>query len=242
MSGKRLMATCAAIAAVATVSVLAGNPNPVHTYRTTAGMLVVADTTITNINTLTGNTNVAVRFEYAGYDGSNLVALALGGNPTSNQVFAMDIDCASSVAHLVVFDKSNSNKTTIATSASIDTLIQQTKKSTITNEERFVALFNINPTNDLLGGFLTVAGRLHLTTNGCPHSVLVSVDRDPEDSASDDRDVPNGEQDHKSKDVNLRQQRLGQAHFIGVLDAIIGGGTNTVLIPRGHMTFRHELE
>ncbi len=239
MSGKRLMATSAAIAAVATASVFATSS---QTYRTTSGMLVVADKSVTNINTLTSHTNVVLRFEYAVYDGSNLVALALGGNPTSNQVFAMDIDCESSVAHLVVFDKSNSNKTTIATSASIDTLAQQTTKSTITNEERFVALFNVNPTNDLLGGFLTVAGRLHLTTNGCPHSVLVSVDRDPEDSACDDRDVPNTDQDRKSKDVDLREQRLGQAHFIGVLDAVIDGGTNTVLIPRGHMTFRQELE
>ncbi len=241
MSGKRLMAACAAIAAVATASVFA--TDVVHTYRTTSGMLVVADKSVTNVNTLTSHTNVVLRFEYAAYDGSNLVALALGGNPTSNQVFAMDIDCDSSVAHLVVFDKSvSSNIMKIATSASIDTLAQQTTKSTITNEERFVALFNINPTNDLLGGFLTVAGRLHLSTNGCPHSVLVSVDRDPEDSACDDRDVPNTDQDRKSKDVDLREQRLGQAHFIGVLDAVIDGGTNTVLIPRGHMTFRQELE
>ncbi len=237
MIGKRLMAACAAMVVVATTGVFA--TDVVATYRTTSAMLVVADKSVTNINTLTSHTNVVLRFEYAVYDGSNLVALALGGNPTSNQVFAMDIDCDSTTAHLVVFDKSvSSNIATIATSASFDTLLQQTTRSTITDEERFVSLFNVNPTHDLLGGFVTVAGRLHLTTNGCPHTVQVSLDRDPEDSACDDRDVPDTDQDAKVKD----ELRLGQAHFIGVLDAIIDGGTNTVLIPRGHMTFRHELE
>ena len=90
-------------------------------------------------------------------------------------------------------------------------------------------------------GFLTVAGRLHLDSNGCPQAVLVKLDRDPKDSQVGDKDVPDTEQDGKSKDPDLRGRRAGQAHFIGVLDVISGGRTNTALVPLGRMTFRKQL-
>jgi len=178
-------------------------------------------------------------YEYALLDGSNLVTLALGTQPTSNQVFAMEIDCGSSQADLVVFDKSNSNITTIATSE-ITTVKQQGLRSTFVNEERFVAHFTVIAQNNLApGGFLTIAGRLHLDTNGCPHAVLISLDKDPYDGIFSDKDVTDTDQDAKIKD----QLRAGQAHFVGLLNVIDSAShTNAWLVPLGHMTFRHQLD
>jgi hypothetical protein len=94
-------------------------------------------------------------------------------------------------------------------------------------------------TNNLAsGGLLTVAGRLHLGTNGCPTAVLISLDRDPKDSSFDDKDVTDLDQDAKTKDT----YRAGQAHFIGVLNVISGGSTNGWRVPLGHMTFRRQLD
>src|SRR5215471_2063546 len=121
-------------------------------------------------------------YEYQPLAGHDLVALALGqplGTVLSNQVLGLNIDCASSTASLVVFDKVSSNNiATIATSTSIDIVQQQDKDTNaFPNRERFVAQFVINPTNNLVGGFLTVAGRLQLNpTNGCPRAVRVEFD------------------------------------------------------------------
>lgn len=225
-------------AAITVVAVLAAFAvvltNPQRVFRTTASMIAVGQGT----NSVSGHPE----YDYAFLNGSNLVSLALGADPTSNQVFAMEIDCGSSQATLVVFDKSNSNITTIATSTSIDTLQQQGLRSNFVNDERFVARFDVESVGDLAGGFLTVAGRLHLDADGCPHTVVVKLDRDKQDSQLGDQDVANTEQDGKSKDPDLRTQRAGRAHFIGVLDVIGGGQTNAVLIPLGHMTFRKQLE
>src|SRR5579862_2088258 len=61
--------------------------------------------------------------------GHDLVAAALGvplGTTLSNQVLALQIDCASTTASLVVFDKTSSNNiATIATSTSVDVVQQQ---------------------------------------------------------------------------------------------------------------------
>lgn len=85
----------------------------------------------------------------------------------------------------------------------------------------------------------TVAGRLHLATNGCPGAVLISLDRDPQDGTFSDKDVPDNEQDAKIKD----SLRTGQAHFIGLLNVIESGPTtNAWLVPLGHMTFRHQMD
>jgi hypothetical protein len=191
-------------------------------------------------------TEPLLTIEYNRMDGSNLVYEALGTAPTSNQVFAMRINCASSAAALVVYDKSDSNIQVIATSDSFATVKQQashrarggTVTAGATNDERFVAQFTVVASNNLAGGFLTVAGRLHLGTNGCPGAVLISLNHDSEDSAFDDKDVTDAEQDAKVKDT----YRAGEGHFIGVLNVIESGSTNTWLVPLGHMTFRRELE
>ena len=225
----------AAVTAVAVIVAFAVPvTTPLRVFRTTASMIVVGQGT----NSVSHNPE----FDYAFLNGSNLVSLALGADPTSNQVFAMEIDCASGTAILLVFDKSNSNKTTIATSSSIDTVRQQGLKSHFVNSERFVAQFAVNPVGNLAGGFLTVAGRLNLDTNGCPRAVTITLDRDTHDTQLGDQDAANTEQDGKSKDTALRTQRAGRAHFIGVLDVISGGETNTVLIPLGRMIFRKQLE
>jgi hypothetical protein len=153
----------------------------------------------------------------------------------------MLINCESSAADLVMYDESNSNTLVIATSDNITTVKQQAfHKLTAgaTNDERFVALFNVVATNDLAGGYLTVAGRLHLDTNGCPAAVLIAINRDAADASFDDKDVTDLEQDAKVKD----EYRAGEGHFIGVLDVISGGSTNAWLVPLGHMTFRRQLE
>jgi hypothetical protein len=228
-----IVAAAVTVVAIVAAFAVALTP-PLRVFRTTASMIAVGQGT----NSVSGNPE----YEYAFLNGSNLVSLALGVDPTSNQVFAMEIDCDSNLATLEVFDKSNSNITTIATSSSIDIVRQQGLKSKFVNSERFVAQFTVQSVGDLAGGFLTVAGRLHLDTNGCPHTVTIKLDRDREDSQLGDQDVANTEQDAKSKDRDLRRQRAGRAHFVGVLDVIGGGETNTVLIPLGHMTFRKQLE
>jgi hypothetical protein len=226
-------AAVTAVAVVAAFAIVVLTP-PLRVFRTTASMTAVGQGT----NSISGHPE----FDYAFLNGSNLVALALGANPTSNQVFAMEIDCGSQVASLLVFDKSNSNITTIATSSSIDTVRQQGLKSHFVNSERFVAQFAVNSVGNLAGGFLTVAGRLNLDTNGCPHAVTIALDRDTHDTQLGDQAVVNTEQDGKSKDTALKTQRAGRAHFIGVLDVVGGGETNTVLIPLGRMTFLRQLD
>ncbi len=229
MNGKKWMAVCAMIAAAAAARVYA--TGPVHTFRTTSAFEIVRQGTD------------PLQYTEHLWDGSNLVALALGANPNSNQVFAMDIDCASTVAHLDVFDKSvSSNIAVIATSTSFDIVERQAVKGLHvgpTNEERFVAEFvTAGVGNILSNGLITVAGRLHLGTNGCPTAVEINLDKDPDDALFDDRDVANLDPDGKVKDV----LRAGQGHFLGVLDYVHTGTTNTVLIPLGHLSFRHELE
>jgi hypothetical protein len=91
---------------------------------------------------------------------------------------------------------------------------------------------------NLAGGYLTVAGRVHLDTNGCATAVLAAQDRDPMDKSIGDEDimkyVPG-----KGKGV---AERAGQAHFMGVLDVISNSQTNTVLVPSGHLTLASALE
>ena len=233
MNVKKWMIAGGAITVVAVLTAFAISLPP-RVFRTTASMVAIGQ----GSNTVSGH----LEYDFAFLNGSNLVSLALGADPTSNQVFAMEINCGSSSASLVVFDKSNSNITTIATSSSIDTVRQQGLKASFVNDERFVARFDVESVGDLAGGFLTVAGRLHLDSNGCPHAVLIKLDKDRQDAQFADLDVANTEQDGKSKDPDLRTQRAGRAHFIGALDVISGGQTNTVLIPLGRMTFRKQLE
>jgi len=233
MKVRKSVVVTAAIGAIAIATAFAvPDINPFRVFRTVVAFLTVQQGT------------EPLQYTYNLRDGVDLSTLALGTAPNSNQVFAMTIDCDSSEAFLVCFDKSITNTImTIAQSTSFTTVKQQvfnhhTLKAGNTNDERFVAQFIVETTNDLAGGFLTVAGRLHLDTNGCPTAVAIALDKDPQDSDFDDKDVTDTEQDAKVKDI----YRAGQAHFLGVVYAISDGSTNTWLVPLGHMSFRHLLD
>jgi hypothetical protein len=228
--------TCLAVGAVAAVGAAVAvyavslASATFRVFRTTAALVTVSQT----------SSNGVPRFHYKSQIGADLVALALDAVPTSNQVLAIEINCDTTVANLVVFDKSNSNTTVIAASTSFDKVVQANLNTGKTNQERFVSQMAVGPVGNLAGGFLTVAGRVDIDTNGCAKAVLVAVDRDQHDNQFDDRDVSNKDSDRRDKLTISR--RAGQGHFIGVLDVISGGETNTVLVPLGHMTFRRQLD
>jgi hypothetical protein len=179
--------------------------------------------------------------------GHNLVAAAIGvpfstpftNSVLTNEVLAMQIDCESTSASLVVFDKSTSNNiATIATSTSFDVVQQQNNDShAFPNSERFVAQFAINPQNNLLAGYLTMAGRLQLNpTNGCPRALRVQVDRLDHlfaDTGSANLDDPD------DKDI----LRAGVAHAVGVVSVVFDNGTtNKVLLPLEELSIRRQLQ
>jgi hypothetical protein len=94
----------------------------------------------------------------------------------------------------------------------------------------------VNTNGFLVGGFLTVAGRVYLNpTNGCPRAVLVDTDK------AHDRDFADAavkDLDDKVKDKEI----TGEAHLIGVANVIFeDGSTNVTLLPFGQMTLRRQL-
>ena len=178
------------------------------------------------------------QYSYESWWGSDIVAQALGTQPTTNQVLAFAINCDSSAALLVVYDTITSTMTTIAQTTSFDKVQDANPTTGITNLERFVAIFDVQPVGNLAGGYLTVAGRLHLDTNGCATAVLQAQDPDHLDKAMGDEDIVKYTPgNHKGI-----TRRAGQAHFMGVLDVISNGQTNTVLVPTGHLTLTGQLD
>jgi len=181
-------------------------------------------------------------YAYQPIAGHDLVSAALGvplGTVLTNQVLALEVDCDSTTASLVVFDKATSNNiATIATSSSLDVVRQQDKDTAAyPNRERFVAQMSITPTNNLLGGFLTLAGRLQLDpTTGCPRAIRIDPDRF--DRYFSDFDARNDD-DQKDHDV----LRAGIGHAVGVVSLVFENGTtNTVLLPFEALSIRHELQ
>jgi hypothetical protein len=185
-----------------------------------------------------GNAGGLPQYSYEPWWGSDIVAAALGTQPTSNQVLALAVNCDSSTGILMVYDTLTSNSTMIAQTTSFDKVQDANPTTGLTNRERFVAIFEVQPVGNLAGGYLTVAGRLHLDSNGCATSVLVGQDKDPLDKAMGDQDIVKASPG-KHKGIT---QRSGQAHFMGVLDVLLNGQTNTVLVPTGHLTFTGQLD
>jgi hypothetical protein len=190
--------------------------------------------------------NGHLRFEDANFAGHNLVNLAMGRAATANdahQVMAMTFACDLSTANLVVYDLDTSNVVAaIAASTSVDSVRQQDAGFSGPNRAHFVAVLQVNPsgngTNGVLGGFFTVAGRVNLNpVTGCPQPVPVLLDRDPLDAVDNDVELPNSD-DPDSVPLTLR---TGLAHAIGVLDAVVDGSTNTILVPNAHLSIRREL-
>lgn len=210
---------------------------PTKTFRTTARLYTVTQ----GFDELTG----APQYDFETLHGHDLVNLALGTSldtRRTNEVLALEIDCESTQASLVVFDKAqDSNIATIATSDSFDVVQQQDHPNTaFPNRERFVAEMRIQPggneINGLLGGKLCVAGRLHLNPqDGCPRAVPVELDKDRHDKVLGDRDFKDPD------DVEVIVLRAGHAHAIGVMDAVTGGNTNKVLILHLVLSIRRQL-
>jgi hypothetical protein len=192
---------------------------------------------------ITGNP----RFVDADFAGRNLVNLAMGRDVSDtnvpNQVMAMTFACDLSSANLVVYDELTSNVVaTIAASTTVDSVLQQDARQKGPNRAHFVAMMQVNtngnPTNGILGGYFTVAGRVNLNpTNGCPQPVLIGLDRDSLDRLDGDAEL-SANQDPDSVPLI---RRTGLGHLVGVVDVITDGGTNTVLVPHAGLSIRREL-
>ena len=226
--------TIGAVASAAAVLTALAVPPATRTFRTTASVQAVFQVP----NPVATNTALLA---FDTFTGSDLVNLALGTNLTAvitNLTLALEIDCGSSQASLVVFDTIlASNVLTIATSTHIDALTGQDNAAAAgPNHERYVMQMGVSTNGALVGGFLTVSGRLYLDpTNGCPRTVLVDTDR------KHDR----GFGDAALKDVGLKVRdtvTAGDAHLIGVVNGIfVDGTTNTTLLPFGQLTERRQL-
>lgn len=232
MKSKRWLVVGLAVVAASALSVWA--VDPIETFRTTAAV----GTVFQSVNPLATNTPAFGFLPLAGHD---FVNLALGtplATTRTNEVLALEIDCASSQASLVVFDKTaSSNLATIATSSSFAPVVQQDNPATAApNRERFVAQMDINEVGFIVSGFLTVAGRIYLNpTNGCPRALLVDIDRG-QDKLFADAKVKDTDDKDTTKNVS------GFAHVIGVAN-VLGqtGSTNTFLIPFGRLNMRRQL-
>jgi len=189
----------------------------------------------------------APQFDPVTLRGFELVNLAMG-RPVADvshpeQVLAMTIACDLSDAQLVVYDRSASREVaTIAESSSVDSVKAQGPRATAPNLAHFVARFDVdengNATDGIQSGFATVAGRLHLDPQtGCPHAVLISLDKDPNDKLFGDADLSGKDDVDEGKDV----LRAGHAHLIGVIDLVTAGKSNTVLVPYGQLSIRRPL-
>jgi hypothetical protein len=227
--------------AVAAITAYAGvgSLDSLVTFRTTGVFIGVTQ----GINPVTGNP----QYDETILGGWNLVNLAMGRSATAtnvpNQVMAMTFDCDLSSASLVVYDLSVSNIVNIiATTTSLESVKQEDAKLTGPNRARFVAQFQIaqngNPTNGLLGGYLTFSGRVRLNpATGCPETVLVGLDYDSLDSLNGDTEFPSQYDPNPDKFT----VRAGLGHLIGVVNAIVKGNTNTVLVQNGGLSIRREL-
>jgi hypothetical protein len=125
-------------------------------------------------------TNTAILFN-EGFAGHDFVNLALGtalSTVRTNEVLALEIDCDSTQASLVIYDRTQkTNILAIATSTQLTALTGQDNPSAAgPNHERFVAQMTVGTNNFLVGGSLTVAGRMYLDpATGCPRAILWTV-------------------------------------------------------------------
>jgi hypothetical protein len=233
MKSKQWIAIGIAASVVAVLTALAA-PISAGTFRDTASVGAVFQVP----NPIATNTALLAFDTFAGHD---LVNLALGDALTTvqtNRVLALEISCDSTSARLVVFDTGLlSNIVDIAGSTNIYALTGQDSPALVgPTHERFVMRMAVNTNGFLVGGFLTVAGRVYLNpTNGCPRAVLVDTDR-AHDGALADAAVK--DLDDKVKDKEI----AGEAHLIGVANVIFeDGSTNVTLLPFGQMTLRRQL-
>jgi hypothetical protein len=210
-----------------------------QTFRTTALLRAIAQ----GQDSVTG----APQLDAVTIRGFQLVNLAMGrpiGDASHpEQVLAMTIACDLGDAQLVVYDRSASRDVaTIAQSTSVDSVRAQGPRATAPNRAHFVARFDVdengNATDGIASGFATVAGRLHLDPQtGCPHAVLINLDKDPNDKLFGDADLTQKDDPEEGKDA----LRAGHAHLIGVIDLVSAGKPRTVLVPFGQLSIRRPL-
>jgi len=233
MKVRKCLAVGAVIAIAAGPVVFAVESN--RTFRTEGSVGSVFQTP----NPLATNTELLAFDTYAGHD---LVSLAVGTNVINvltNQLLALEIDCGSDQASLVVFDTSTmSDIVTIATSTKITALTGQDNPTAAgPNHERFVIQMGVNTNGFIIGGSLTIAGRAYLDpVTGCPRAVLVDTDHGHDRVFADASVV--------DTDLKLEKDKLiaGEAHLIGYINLIfLDGSTNTVLLPFGQLTIRRQL-
>jgi hypothetical protein len=183
-----------------------------------------------------------------------LVNLAMGRDVDvtnmPNQVMALTFACDLSSANLIVYDENLSNTvSTIATSVVVYEADDFTTNGVrfapygLTNDlARFVTLLQVensnSGTNALLGGFLTIAGRLHRNpTSGCPIAVSVTVDKSSYDQTYDLKDVPRSRDPDKVKSTG----RIGLANMMGGLEFVQSGVTNNLMLPLANLAIRYGL-
>ena len=239
MNTKKRMLLGAAALAIAAVGAYATGSVVSKTFRTTGFFIGLTQGT----NHVTGHP----RFDDVTFAGHHLVNLAMGRSVHDTnfpqEVMAMTFPCDLSAASLVVYDRGTSNVVaTIAASTSIDSVVQQDPLQKGPDRAHFVAVLQIgpngNPTNGLVGGYFTVAGRVHLDpSTGCPEPIVVWLDRDSFDRLDDDIELP-ARDDPDSDPLTLR---TGLAHLIGVVDTTTDGTTKTILVPRGGLSIRRLL-
>jgi hypothetical protein len=223
---KKWIVPGAVVIAVAAISVLGASPSYL-TFDSAPYMVAISQTD------LNGQPQISAEAWW----GPDIAGLAMGTPPSTSEVLAVALSCDGTAAILAVYDASNASVTTIAQTTSFDRVVQADPLTGITNQERYVAMFNILPMGNIAGGYLTMAGRAYLDTNGCVTTVLASKDRNSLDKATGDMDIAK----FASTDGKPSLYRSGQAHFIGLLDVISNGQTNTVLIPSGHLTSCQQL-
>jgi hypothetical protein len=230
-----LGAATLAIAAVAAYA--AGIANGV-TFRTAASFDGIVQAT---------NKAGLPQYDPVTFSGHELVHLAMGrgvnDNTTPNQVLALTFACDLSAANLVVYDTNTSEiLATIASSTTMQSVKQQDAHQTGPNRAQFITFMQVNPmgnaTDGLAGGYFTVAGRVNLNpATGCPVPVVLSWDRDPLDDVTDNTEL-SPQADPTSAPLNVR---TGLAHLVGVLNVVLGGTSDTVLVPEGNLSIRQEL-
>ena len=238
MNAKKYTLLVATGLSVAAITACAAIP-PLVTFRTTGDFIGVTQGT----NPVTGDP----QYDQITLGGWNLVNLAMGRSVTDtnvpNQVMATTFDCDLSSASLVVYDLSVSNIVNIiATTTSLNSIKQQPTNQIGPTQARIVAQFQIaqngNPTNGLLGGYLTISGQIRLNpTNGCPKAVSLALDYDSWDSLTGDFEVSSKCDPWPGK-FNVR---TGLAHLIGVVDAIENSNTTSILVQNGSLSIRNEL-
>lgn len=223
-------------------------------FATTAGAIAVDSGTFRTTAILLGLVQAedpiahTPRIETIAVTGHGLVDLAMGrpvGDATHpEQVLAMTVACDLGSAQLVVFDRSSgASVATIAETTSFDAIRAQGARVAAPNRAHFVARFDVdangNATNGIVDGFATVAGRLNLDLRtGCPHAVLVTLDRDANDKLRGDGEISSREDLDEAKDSVLR---AGHAHLIGVLNLVSQGAPEKVLVPVGRLSLRRSL-